>query len=146
LKELSEKILHSDKSFMHIIYNNNKYIFPNDKTFLKDLIPKGKKRTAFSIKVDDKDSPRNNETIIIHDNNYKTPENTHHHASLDEALKSNLRLEKGRGYYSETPTYSKIISGLRNNIIRDTRIAILVDSINDFKIQIEILKKDVDEV
>jgi hypothetical protein len=91
LKELSEKILHSDKSFMHIIYNNNKYIFPNDKTFLKDLIPKGKKRTAFSIKVDDKDSPRNNETIIIHDNNYKTPENTHHHASLDEALKSNLK-------------------------------------------------------
>jgi hypothetical protein len=91
LKELSEKILHSDKSFMHIIYNNNKYIFPNDKTFLKDLIPKGKKRTAFSIKVDDKDSPRNNETIIINDNNYKTPENTHHHASLDEALKTNLK-------------------------------------------------------
>ena len=91
LKELSEKILHSDKSFMHIIYNNNKYIFPNDKTFLKDLIPKGKKRTAFSIKVDDKDSPRNNETIIINDNNYKTPENNHHHASLDEALKTNLK-------------------------------------------------------
>ena len=66
--------------------------------------------------------------------------------TVDEALKSNLRLERGRGYYSESPTYSKIISGLRNNIIRDTRIAILVDSINDFKIQIEILKKDVDEV
>ena len=66
--------------------------------------------------------------------------------TVDEALESNLRLEKGGGYYSETPTYSKTISGLRNNIIRDTRIAILVDSINDLNMQIEILKKDVDEV
>ena len=47
LKEISEKILNSDKNLMHIIYNNNKYIFPNDKTFLKDLIPKGKKKQLF---------------------------------------------------------------------------------------------------
>ena len=67
--------------------------------------------------------------------------------TVEEALKSNLRLENGRGYYSETATYSKTISGLRDNILRDTRIAILVDSIKDFNIQIENLMTNIgDEV
>jgi len=124
LKELSEKILHSDKSFMHIIYNNNKYIFPNDKTFLKDLIPKGKKRTAFSIKVDDKDSPRNNETIIIHDNNYKTPENIHHHASLDEALKTNLKKNNYRKFsnmWSNQKKFNNTITYKYNEFLIEIR-------------------------
>lgn len=124
LKELSEKILHSDKSFMHIIYNNNKYIFPNDKTFLKDLIPKGKKRTAFSIKVDDKDSPRNNETIIIHDNNYKTPENSHHHASLDEALKTNLKKNNYRKFsnmWSNQKKFNNTITYKYNEFLIEIR-------------------------
>ena len=124
LKELSEKILHSDKSFMHIIYNNNKYIFPNDKTFLKDLIPKGKKRTAFSIKVDDKDSPRNNETIIINDNNYKTPENTHHHASLDEALKTNLKkniYKKFSNMWSNQKKFNNTITYKYNEFLIEIR-------------------------
>ena len=90
LKELSEKILNSDKNFMHIIYNNNKYIFPNDKTFLKDLIPKGKRRTAFSIKVDDKDSNNNEDPVIVNENNSRTPKNNNH-SSLEEALKSNSK-------------------------------------------------------
>ena len=124
LKELSEKILHSDKSFMHIIYNNNKYIFPNDKTFLKDLIPKGKKRTAFSIKVEDKDSPRNNETIIINDNNYKTPENTHHHASLDEALKINLKkniFKKFSNMWSNQKKFNNTITYKYNEFLIEIR-------------------------
>ena len=87
LKELSEKILNSDKSLMHIIYNNNKYIFPNDKTFLKDLIPRGKRRTAFSIKVDDKDNNNNDDQINY--NNNKTPKQDR--KSFDEAIKSNIK-------------------------------------------------------
>ena len=65
--------------------------------------------------------------------------------TVEEALKSNLRLEKGGGYYSETATYSKSISGLRNNILRDTRIAILVDSIRDFESEILKLKEDIED-
>ena len=84
LKELSEKIVNSDKNLMHIIYNNNKYLFPNDKTFLKDLIPKGKKRTAFSIKVEDKDIKNNDNHI-----NNKTP--IQDRKSFDEAIKSNIK-------------------------------------------------------
>ena len=81
LKEISEKILNSDKNLMHIIYNNNKYIFPNDKTFLKDLIPKGQKKTAFSIKVDD-----TNNDEKINDINSKTP--IPNRKSFDEIIKS----------------------------------------------------------
>ena len=89
LKELSEKILNSDKNSMHIVYNNNKYLFPNDKTFLKDLIPKGKKRTAFSIKVDNKDITNNEDPALINDNNCKTPH--HSRNSFDETVKSNSK-------------------------------------------------------
>ena len=55
LKEISEGILKSNKNIMQIIYDNpstyHKYINPNDKTFLKDLIPKGKTRAKFSIRL-----------------------------------------------------------------------------------------------
>ena len=54
LKEISEGILKSNKNIMEIIYDNpstfHKYINPNDKTFLRDLIPKGQRRAQFSIK------------------------------------------------------------------------------------------------
>ena len=86
LKELSEKILNSDKSLMHIIFNNNKYIFPNDKTFLKDLIPKGQKRTAFSIKVDEReDKDINDEENDIFSTTPKTIGK-----SFDEVINSNI--------------------------------------------------------
>ena len=55
LKEISEGILKSNKNIMQIIYDNpstyHKYINPNDNTFLRDLIPKGKTRAKFSIKL-----------------------------------------------------------------------------------------------
>ena len=55
LKEISEGILKSNKNTMQIIYDNpstyHKYINPNDNTFLRDLIPKGKTRAKFSIKL-----------------------------------------------------------------------------------------------
>ena len=85
LKEISEKILNSDKNLMHIIYNNNKYIFPNDKTYLKDLIPKGQKRAAFSIKVDEKYMTNNDD--YKNDNNSKTP--VSNRKSFDEVIKEN---------------------------------------------------------
>ena len=55
LKEISEGILKSNKNIMQIIYDNpstyHKYINPNDKTYLRDLIPKGQKKAHFSIKL-----------------------------------------------------------------------------------------------
>ena len=85
LKEISEKILNSDKNLMHIIYNNNKYIFPNDKTYLKDLIPKGQKRAAFSIKVDEKYITNNDD--YKNDNNSKTP--VSNRKSFEEVITEN---------------------------------------------------------
>ena len=89
LKEISEKILNSDKNLMHIIYNNNKYIFPNDKTFLKDLIPKGQKRTAFSIKVDEKYMTNNED---YKNDNTLTP--ISNRKSFDEVIKATTNLKK----------------------------------------------------
>ena len=84
LKELSEKILNSsDKNIMHIIYNNNKYGFPDDKISLKDLIPKGKNKTSFSIKVDENKTPKQK------------------YQSFEEAIKSNdIKKNIFQNYYS----------------------------------------------
>ena len=55
LKEISEGILKSNKNIMEIVYDNpstyHKYINPSDKTFLRDLIPKGQRRAQFSIRL-----------------------------------------------------------------------------------------------
>ena len=60
LKELTSKIINPDKNLTHIIYNNNKYIFPNDKIFLKNLIPKGQQSTKLSLRIDDNKKEYNN--------------------------------------------------------------------------------------
>ena len=71
LKEISRNILNSEDKFLNIIYNNNKKNFPNNDTFLKDLIPKGQIRTVFSIKVDEKNSTYNEDKLSNNIN--KTP-------------------------------------------------------------------------
>lgn len=74
---------------MHIIYNNYKYIFPNDKTFLKDLIPKGQKRTTFSIKVDEKYMTNSEDNK---NDNTRTP--ISNRKSFDEVIKATTNLKK----------------------------------------------------
>ena len=63
LKEISENILKSNKNIMQIVYDNpsiyHKYINPNDKTFLRDLIPKGQKKAKFSIRLNAGNSATN---------------------------------------------------------------------------------------
>ena len=67
LKEISENILKSNKNILQIIYDNpstyHKYINPNDKTFLRDLIPKGQNRAKFSIKLGSANSATNLKSI-----------------------------------------------------------------------------------
>ena len=130
LKELSEKILNSDKNLMHIIYNNNKYIFPNDKTFLKDLIPKGQKRTAFSIKVDEREDKEN----IDEENgiNTKTPKTIR--KSFDEVIKSN----------SIKKNIFKNFSNIWNNQKKFNNI--LTYKFNEFLIEVREFNRRVNEV
>ena len=67
LKEISENILKSNKNILQIIYDNpstyHKYINPNDKTYLRDLIPKGQNRAKFSIKLGSANSATNLKSI-----------------------------------------------------------------------------------
>lgn len=67
LKEISENILKSNKNILQIIYDNpstyHKYLNPNDKTFLRDLIPKGQNRAKFSIKLGSANSATNLKSI-----------------------------------------------------------------------------------
>ena len=84
LKELSGKILNLDKNFLHIMQNNNKYAFPNN-TFLKDLIPQGKKRAVFSIKADEKNITYNEDRL--NDNDIKIPNKNR--KSFEELINSN---------------------------------------------------------
>ena len=131
LKELSEKILNSDKSAMHIVYNNNKYLFPNDKTFLKDLIPKGQKRTAFSIKVNNKDSTNDEGLTTIDEKNCKTPE--HSRSSFDDAIKSNSKKQFYKNFSNLWSSQKKF-----NNTI--------IYKYNEFLIEIREFYRRVNEV
>ena len=88
LKEISGKILNSNKNFLHIIQNNNKYAFPNN-TFLKDLIPKGQERTVFSIKADEKNVTYNEDRL--NGNNSKTT--NQNRKSFDGIIKS-MKIKK----------------------------------------------------
>ena len=78
LKEISGNILNSDKKFLSIIYKNNEKIFPNNETFLDDLIPKGQRRTVFSIKIDENNITCNEDKLNNNQQNLK---------SLDKAIK-----------------------------------------------------------
>ena len=82
LKEITDSILSStnkskdNKDMMHIIYNNpsifHKYLNPNDKTFLRDLIPKGQQRVQFSIKLKDGNSASELKEDIKYLKNHKS--------------------------------------------------------------------------
>ena len=82
LKEITDNILSStnkskdNKDMMHIIYNNpsifHKYLNPNDKTFLRDLIPKGQQRVQFSIKLKDGNSASELKEDIKYLKNHKS--------------------------------------------------------------------------
>jgi hypothetical protein len=67
LKEISDNILKSNKNILQIIFDNpstyHKYINPNDKTYLRDLIPKGQNRAKFSIKLGSANSATNLKSI-----------------------------------------------------------------------------------
>ena len=75
LKEISEGILKSNKNILQIIYDNpstyHKYINPKDKTYLRDLIPKGQRRAQFSIRL----NSGNSESNINQKQNTKTSTN-----------------------------------------------------------------------
>ena len=75
LKEITENILKSKKNIMQIVYDNpsiyHKYINPDDKTYLRDLIPKGQKKAKFSIRLNAGNSTTNLKFIK---NNHKSLE------------------------------------------------------------------------
>ena len=70
LKELSGKLLNYNKNFLQLMNNNktNKYIFPDDKTLIKDLIPKGQQKASLSFKINSDDDDSNTNTHDINEN------------------------------------------------------------------------------